>query len=239
MRSKPGSEISDEASAPANGHAVRSASTRAKLIDATIACLFEQGYAATTTVAVARRARVSRGAMLHQFPTRVDLIIATAEHIVRDQDQRRRALLRSVPRGVERLHAITQVAWETMNEPASLALTEIMLGSRSDPDLSSRIPSVMHDIEERLNSGPLEVTHDLGITDDRAVQAMIRLHLAAMRGLIIEQLFQQDRRAVDEAFKLLSWYKQQIVGRLLAEGSQGTFSTQQLMPWSVLQNSHR
>ena len=202
---------------PVNGHAQRSASTRSKLIDATITCLFERGYAATTTVAVARVAGVSRGAMLHQFPTRVDLIISTAEHIVRDQDSRRRAVLRAVPRGVDRLNAITSVAWDTMNEPASLALTEIMLGSRSDPDLSSRIPSVMRDIEERLSSGPLEVTHDIGISDDRMVHAMIRLHLAAMRGLIIEQLFQKDRRAVQDAFELLLWYKHLIVERLLAE----------------------
>ena len=209
--------MSQAAAVIVNGHAQRSANTQTKLIEATIACLCEHGYAATTTVAVARTAEVSRGAMLHQFPTRVDLIIATAEHIVRDQDDRRRALLRAVPRGVERLHAITRVAWDTMNEHGSLALTEIMLGSRSDPELSSRIPDVMRDIEERLNSGPLEVTRDIGITDDRTVHAMIRLHLAAMRGLMIEQLFQRDRTAVEDAFQLLLWYKQLIVDRLLME----------------------
>ncbi len=198
----------------ANRHAQRSAATCARLIQATIDCLFRTGYGATTTVAVAKAAGVSRGAMLHQFPTRADLIIAVAEHIVREQDQRRRATLRAIPRGEERFRAITSVVWETMKEPGSMALLEIMLGSRSDPDLVKRFPAVMREMEAKLISGPLEVAHDMGKDQDRMIYAMSRLHLAAMRGLAIERLFEADNEAIDDAFDLLSWYKDQFVTRL-------------------------
>src|ERR1700682_1902920 len=50
--------------------AERSATTRDALLDATIACLVEDGYANTTTSRVAERAGVSRGAHLHHFQTR-------------------------------------------------------------------------------------------------------------------------------------------------------------------------
>ncbi len=46
----------------------RSAETRRRLLDATVACLFERGYAGTTTTELARRAGVSRGAQMHHFP---------------------------------------------------------------------------------------------------------------------------------------------------------------------------
>ena len=48
----------------------RSAATRAKLLDATIDCLIELGYAGTTTTLIAERAGVSRGAQLHHFPSK-------------------------------------------------------------------------------------------------------------------------------------------------------------------------
>jgi len=51
-------------------NAQRSAETRRRLIKAAITCLHVNGYAATTTVAIADKAKVSRGAMLHQFPTK-------------------------------------------------------------------------------------------------------------------------------------------------------------------------
>lgn len=203
-----------EAAAPANGHAQRSAVTQARLIEATITCLFRTGYGATTTVAVAKAAGVSRGAMLHQFPTRADLIIAVAQHIVRGQDARRRQILRAVPRGAERFRAITAAVWETMKEPASMALLEIMLGSRSDPELSRRFPAVMREMEGKLLAGPLAVAHDMGSDQDRLISTMSRLHLAAMRGLAIERLFQPDDSASEEAFDLLTWYKDQFLARL-------------------------
>ena len=43
----------------------RSTETRGKLIKTAIDLLYRSGYSATTTVMVAKRAKVSRGAMLH------------------------------------------------------------------------------------------------------------------------------------------------------------------------------
>ena len=60
----------------------RTAATRAKLLKATIDCLYELGYHQTSTVVVTERAKVSRGAMLHHFPTKADLMMAASEHIV-------------------------------------------------------------------------------------------------------------------------------------------------------------
>ena len=61
--------------------AERSATTREALLDATIACLVEEGYANTTTARVAERAGVSRGAHLHHFQTRSALVAAAVEHL--------------------------------------------------------------------------------------------------------------------------------------------------------------
>lgn len=68
----------------------RSAATRARLLDATIECLVEHGYTGTTTTAVAQRAGVSRGAQLHHYGTREQLVAAAVGHLA----EQRAAVLR-------------------------------------------------------------------------------------------------------------------------------------------------
>jgi len=63
---------------PRRGQEERRASTRARLLDATVECLVDHGYAATTTTVIAERAGVSRGAQLHHYPT-MSLPPATGE----------------------------------------------------------------------------------------------------------------------------------------------------------------
>src|SRR5437764_1294066 len=59
----------------------RSRETKRKLMEATVDCLVERGWAGTTTVLVAERAGVSRGAQLHHFRTRGELVAAAVEYV--------------------------------------------------------------------------------------------------------------------------------------------------------------
>ena len=59
----------------------RSAETRKRLLDATVDCLFERGYAGTTTAEIAGRAGFSKGAQLHHFPTKEKLVISALEYL--------------------------------------------------------------------------------------------------------------------------------------------------------------
>src|SRR5205085_9670279 len=61
--------------------AERRAETRGRLLDATLECLAELGYAGTTTTEVVRRAGLSRGAQVHDFPTKAELVVAAVEHL--------------------------------------------------------------------------------------------------------------------------------------------------------------
>ena len=59
-----------------------------------------------------------------------------------------------------------------------------------------------------------------GITDRDAVDAMVCLHMAAMRGLAIERMFSKDKAAIERAFELLKTYKAGFVEAML--GSDAT-----------------
>jgi AcrR family transcriptional regulator len=57
--------------------------TRARLLQTAVAVLIERGVAGTTTLEVQQRAGVSRGALLHHFPTHAQLLSATVGELVR------------------------------------------------------------------------------------------------------------------------------------------------------------
>src|SRR3712207_7678852 len=59
----------------------RTADSRLLILDAAVACLVEEGYAGASTLAVQARAGVSRGRLLHHFPSRAELLVAAAEHL--------------------------------------------------------------------------------------------------------------------------------------------------------------
>ena len=64
---------------------------RQRLLEATVECLVEHGWSGTSTTLVSQRAGVSRGAQLHHFPTKNDLVVAAVEHLseVRGEELRR------------------------------------------------------------------------------------------------------------------------------------------------------
>ncbi len=99
--------------APAEARRVqeRSIATRAALLDAAIECLVDRGYAATTTIETARRAGVSRGAQLHHFPTKAQLLATAVEHLF---DRRRSEFLEAfaaIDPQADRLDAAMDLLW--------------------------------------------------------------------------------------------------------------------------------
>src|SRR5437763_16557793 len=86
---------------PMPTQAERTAATRGRLLDAALDVLAEQGYAATTTVEAAKRAGVSRGAPLHHFPTKPELLAAAVEHLYARRRPALRAAAAATPDGVD------------------------------------------------------------------------------------------------------------------------------------------
>ncbi len=60
----------------------RSHATHARLIEATVECLVRQGYAGTSTQAVAQAAGVSQGALFKHFPSKAELLGAAVAHLL-------------------------------------------------------------------------------------------------------------------------------------------------------------
>jgi AcrR family transcriptional regulator len=199
-------------------NADRSASMQQRLIDAAITCLHTVGYAATTTQKIIETADVSRGAILHHYPNKVDLILAAAEYSATFQNAYIDKRVRDFPPGMARYMALTTATWEVIRQPPAQALLEIIMASRSDPVLAERLPPVIAKFEADQRAGVWRMASKLGIRDREKLATMSRLHIAAMRGIAIELRWSGDEKAAEESMRLLNRYKEQITGELLTQG---------------------
>ena len=114
----------------------KSAQTRLAILAAAVECLAKHGYAKTTTQQVAATAKISRGAMLHHYATKAQLISSVIEYvfyrrmklffgeITRLSEEQRR----DVTGGVE-------VYWNWVQTPEFDAFLELSMASRKDAEL--------------------------------------------------------------------------------------------------------
>src|ERR1700692_1219549 len=115
----------------------RSAETRRRLLEAAVACLNERGYTGTTTTEIAGRAGVSRGAQVHHFRHKEELVIGALEHICARRLAELEYAFEELPvGGVEfRLETLIDLMWSAFRGPSFYAWLEVLLGRRTAPIL--------------------------------------------------------------------------------------------------------
>lgn len=181
----------------------RSALTRLRLVEATVQCLYELGYHQTSTVVVTQRAKVSRGAMLHHFPSKADLMMATMDHIRGKRGEAHRKHLEKITTEREQFLQLIDVLWEEFQTPTGVARIELMLGSRNDPELGPRFSKLNLELEDIHKELIWSRAQRLGIRNRKKVDAFTQLYAAAVRGLAIDALWPQSMPDIKGAIALL------------------------------------
>jgi AcrR family transcriptional regulator len=128
--------------APRQTRSEQSAATRERILDAAIDCLQELGYARTSTPEIARRAGISRGGQLHQFPTKAVLVTSAVERLL----GRRRAefvdAFSRIPADSNRATAAIDLLWSMVQGPTFDAWLELMVAARTDDELRKAMASM-------------------------------------------------------------------------------------------------
>jgi AcrR family transcriptional regulator len=182
--------------------AERTAGTRAKVIEAAITCIHRLGYGPTTITVVAQEAGVSRGAVTYQYPAKTDLMIAVLRAVYeQDSEHYERSVAALSP--LEWLRALPATMWEVISRPSAIAVMEIMLAARSDPDLAAKLREVQQKIDVEAHAWVRERLQAAGIVDRPDGEAVHRLFVAAVRGLALEAVFMQNRAEVEKSIAVL------------------------------------
>lgn len=199
----------------------RSEATRNRLLEAAVQCLVEFGYAGTTTARVVEKAGFTRGAVLYHFPTKLDLILATAVHIQKEQNRFEKGRRSTTEDPVERFLETLDVVWASRTRPHALAHIEIMIGSRSDPELAAHYPRLRKQMETQLRDRFWQLAQAAGIRDRGAVEDLWVFTVATLRGLAVERLFDPDKARQERAFELMKAARRERILALVEAGRKG------------------
>src|SRR5262245_26573737 len=127
---------------PRRTQAERRAATRAQLLDATIDCLFRLGYTRTTTTEIAEAAGVSRGAQLHHFPTKAELVTTAVTYLFERRRAEFTAAIARLPEGPGRVGAAIDLLWSMVSGPTFYAWLELAVAARTDPELAASVATM-------------------------------------------------------------------------------------------------
>jgi AcrR family transcriptional regulator len=180
----------------------RSALTRTRLLNATIESLVKVGYAKTTTIEVGKRADLSRGAQLHHYPNKADLLVAAVEYLA---DERMRKLQKELGPLLKKspgdpLTPVFDVLWSSYTGPLFWAALELVVASRTDAEIREKFHALERRVTGRILSAIVELT---GATTDEA-KAVLEMTLYMMNGMAIERITNPDdgrRRHLMELWK--------------------------------------
>ena len=113
------------ATRPARKPQERGLQTRRAILDAAIDCLVNYGYAGATTVQIQAQAGISRGRLLHHFPSRDSLLVAAVEHLTEARLAEVLAQAAAKTRQKDRIDAAVEAMWENMTGPLFIAANEL------------------------------------------------------------------------------------------------------------------
>ena len=170
----------------------RTRAMRARLLEATVDCLVEHGFARTSTTLVSDRAGVSRGAQLHHFPTKNDLVVAAVAHLTEVRGAELAAAAARLPAGPRRTRAVLQMLGDHFASPVFTAALELWVAARTDPALLAAVSP----LEQRVGRDTHRLTVELlGADESRpGVRELVQATLDLVRGLGLATTITDDTR---------------------------------------------
>ncbi|HZN15654.1 MAG TPA: TetR/AcrR family transcriptional regulator [Acidimicrobiales bacterium] len=140
------------ASRPRRTQAERRESTQRAILDATIEGLTKVGYAQLSTNKVVRKAGVSRGALVHHFPTKADLAVAALDRWLTDRIVEFDATFAALRPEDRRDDVAIDILWEMFEGPTFAAWIELVVAARTDERLRPKLVEV----NDRFSEGVYE-----------------------------------------------------------------------------------
>ncbi|WP_230973517.1 TetR/AcrR family transcriptional regulator [Aeromicrobium terrae] len=173
----------------------RTRAMRLRLMEATVECLVELGWAGTSTTVVSQRAGVSRGAQLHHFPSKQDLVVAAVGHL---SERRREDMAKSAADLPEhgRTRAVLDVLAAQFVSPVFFAALELWVAARTDAELRKAVGPLERRVGRETHAFAVEL---LGIDEAKGDnRALVQATLDLVRGLGLAASLSDDskRRSV-------------------------------------------
>jgi AcrR family transcriptional regulator len=174
---------------PVRGKALRDGddtTTAARVVDAAVQCILDEGFYRASSNQIARRAGVTWGVIQYHFGTREGLLLAVFRQ---SADSLLAHLENATITGettAERLESLADVIWSYYRRPEFLAYMQILLNLTHDPTTADDTRVTLTKLNERLFGFWQALIND-ALPDDNRSPETARVLFDLLRGLAIGQ----------------------------------------------------
>ncbi len=165
----------------------KSLATQLQIIETAIRCLAKYGYHDTTYIRISEESGISRGAMRHHFPSRVDIMKATIEHLHNKRLAAFRKAAASFPDGPSRTRANIKALWQHVNHPTFMVFIDLALAARKDRELAAIFRPAQRTFRQECYYAALELFPEW-LKHREQLRTAIDLALYMMEGMVLDDL---------------------------------------------------
>jgi len=163
----------------------RRATTKQAILDASVACLIDDGYAGLTTRKVAARAGVSPATQRFHFPDRASFLEAALEALAIElRNQVAEMKLEDAPK-TERFGSGLDELWEIMKGPMFRVFNELSAAAHHDDDARAALIGADRALTRQISQSVVELFPD--DVKDPDFRVLVDLATSSMRGLAMLQ----------------------------------------------------
>jgi AcrR family transcriptional regulator len=172
--------------------------TRRALLDAAVESLIDVGFARTTTLEVQRRADVSRGALLHHFPSKAELLVAAVDHLAEMRAKELKVLSSQLPPSDrrERTDAVLGLLWQCFSGTFFQVAMELRTAARTDPELRPVLAVAEKSLRERILA-QARTLFGRDVAEHPGLERALDLTLQLMIGAAMSAVLHTEDRRLD------------------------------------------
>lgn len=189
----------------------RTAETTDRLLKATIDVLHDRGFYRMSTVEIAERAGVSRGALNHHFASKEEIVISAIRQLLQDSTARLHGMALTIREEGGSADRIVDFIWSLMNDRLYYVTMEYMPEARHNKDFKKKIVVVVKEFHEGLDAVWTELAKQIG-ADAKRTSTIMNATMCVIRGMIAQTTLKDDPAYFSE---LLDYCKRQVARELL------------------------
>ena len=188
----------------------KSEQTKTAILNAALDCFLAIGFNSTTTEKIAKQANVSRGAMLHHFPQRSDLIQASVGHLHRKRLEAFEDTLSKLNENAD----FTLVGegidafWDQLQSPLFAVYCELLVASRTDAELKGTLEPAIRDFQTAWREKSEGIFPDLALSEQYGLATALTRYL--LEGIAFNAQISDGQVQHAQSKVMIEWLKSTV-----------------------------
>ena len=170
------------------------------MLDAAVESLIDVGFARTTTLEVQRRADVSRGALLHHFPSKAELLVAAVDHLAEMRARELKQLASELPEEKNqkaRTDAVIGLLWQCFSGTFFQVAMELRTAARTDAELRPVLAAAERALRDRIFA-QARTLFGKDVAEHPGLERALDLTLQLMIGAAMSTVLHKEDARLDE-----------------------------------------